>query len=87
MSGDDIIRYTSQAMIVCLLLSLPAIVSSALIGLGVAFFQAVTNLQDASIGHGIKLFVVAATLALTAPWTGSQLLNFALSLWQAAFRS
>ncbi|MBP7565030.1 MAG: type III secretion system export apparatus subunit SctS [Burkholderiaceae bacterium] len=86
MNADDIVRFTSQAMVVCLLVSLPAIGSSALIGLVVAFFQAVTSLQDASIAHGIKLLVVSAVIAITAPWAGGQLLVFSQSLLQAAFR-
>ncbi|WP_195812359.1 type III secretion system export apparatus subunit SctS [Xylophilus rhododendri] len=86
MDSDDVIRFTSQAMLVCLLVSLPAIVSSALIGLLVAFLQAVTSLQDASISHGIKLLVVSAVIAVTASWSGAQMVDFSQALLQAAFR-
>ncbi len=87
MNADDIVRFTSQAMVVCLMVSLPAIASSAIIGLVVAFFQAVTSLQDASIAHGIKLFSVSAVIAFTAPWAGAQMVVFAESLFAAAFHS
>lgn len=86
MNSDDIIRFTSQAMLVCLLVSLPSIVASALIGLLVAFFQAVTSLQDASISHAIKLLLVSAVIAITASWSGSLMVNFSQGLLQAAFR-
>jgi len=86
MESEDIIRFTSQAMLVCLLVSLPAIVSSAIIGLAVAFFQAVTSLQDASISHAIKLLVVSAVIAITASWSGAQMITFSQSLMQAAFQ-
>ena len=87
MNPDDIVRFTSQAMLVCLLVSLPAIVASAAIGLGVAFVQAVTSLQDASIAHAIKLLVVSAVIAVTAGWSGGQMVTFSHALMQAAFRS
>lgn len=86
MESDEIIRFTSQAMLVCLLVSLPAIVASAAIGLAVSFFQAVTSLQDASISHAIKLLVVSAVIAVTASWSGAQMVNFSQALLQAAFR-
>jgi type III secretion protein S len=86
MNSDDIIRFTSQAMLVCLLVSLPSIVASALIGLLVAFFQAVTSLQDASISHAIKLLLVSAVIAVTASWSGSLMVTFSQGLLQAAFR-
>ena len=86
MNPDDIIRYTSQAMVVCLLVCLPALISSAVVGLVVAFLQAVTSLQDASISHSIKLLVVSSVIAVTAPWAGSQLVSFAQSLFAGAFR-
>ncbi len=86
MESDDIIRFTSQAMLVCLLVSLPAIAASAVIGLAVAFFQAITSLQDASISHAIKLLVVSAVIAVTASWSGAQMVQFSQALLQAAFR-
>ena len=85
MDSDDIIRFTLQAMLVCLLVSLPAIVSSAVIGLAVAFFQAVTSLQDASISHAIKLLLVSAVIAVTASWSGALMVTFSQALLQAAF--
>lgn len=86
MNTDDIVRYTSQALLVSLLVSLPAVLSSALIGLLVAFVQAITSLQDASIGHGIKLLAVSAIVIFTAQWSGSQLFVFSQTLWQVAFQ-
>lgn len=87
MDADDIVRFTSQAMLVCLLVSLPAIAASAAIGLLVAFGQAVTSLQDASIAHAIKLLVVSAVIAVTAGWSGTQMVVFSHALLQAAFRT
>lgn len=86
MNIDEVIRYTSQAMMVCLIVSLPSVVASAVIGLGVAFLQAVTSLQDQSIAYAVKLLGVGAVLAATAVWSGSQLVSFSRALFEASFR-
>ena len=86
MNIDEVVRYTSQAMVLCLLISLPSVAASALIGLVVAFFQAVTSLQDQSIAYAVKLLVVGAVLALTAAWSGAQLVSFSRALIDVAFK-
>ena len=86
MNIDEVVRYTSQAMVLCLLISMPAVAASALIGLVVAFFQAVTSLQDQSIAYAVKLLVVGAVLALTAAWSGAQLVSFSRALVDVAFK-
>ena len=85
MNADDLVRFASQALMVCMLASLPTVVASAAVGLLVAFIQAVMSLQDQSISYGIKLLAVSAVLVLTAGWSGAQVLNFAQSLITAAF--
>jgi type III secretion protein S len=87
MSADELVRFTSQALVVCLLVSLPTVAASALIGLLVAFIQSVMSLQDQSIAYGIKLLGVSVVLVLTAGWAGTQVLTFAQALVVAAFYS
>ena len=55
MSYDTVIQLTSEALMLCLLLSLPAVAVSAIVGLLVSLVQAVTSLQDAAISQGVKL--------------------------------
>lgn len=86
MTPDDIVRYTSQALLTCMLISLPAVACSAVVGMVVAFFQAITSLQDASIAYAIKLLSVSVAIVISAPWAGAQLLHFSASLLQVAFR-
>jgi type III secretion protein S len=86
MNPDELVRYASQALIVCLLVSAPAVVSSAVTGLLVAFVQAITSLQDQSISYGIKLLVVSIILVVSAEWSGTQLLMFSKNLFTVAFQ-
>jgi len=86
MQFDNVIQLTSQALMMCLLLSLPAVVVSAVVGLLISFVQAVTSLQDSSISQGIKLLAVTVVVAVGAPWAGSTLLQFAEKLIDASFQ-
>lgn len=86
MNYDYVLQLTSQALTMCLMLSLPAVVVSAVVGLGVSFFQAITSLQDSSISQGIKLLAVTAVVFMAAPWAGVTLLRFTESIFTAVFQ-
>ena len=86
MNYDVVVQLTSEALMMCVLLSLPAVVVSALIGLIVSFFQATTSLQDSSISQGIKLLAVTGVVVVTAPWAGSTLMKFSENLFTAVFQ-
>jgi len=86
MEFDNIVRLTSQAMIMCLLVSLPVVAVSALVGLLVSFVQAITSLQDQAISQGAKLIAVVITLLISAPWGASLVLGFARQALEAALQ-
>ena len=86
MSYDTLIQLTSQALMLCVVLSLPAVAVSAIVGLLVSFFQAITSLQDSSISQGIKLLVVTAAVLIAAPWAGGTLARFSESILAALFQ-
>ena len=85
MHYENIIRLTSEALMMCLMLSLPAVAVSAIVGLLISFLQAITSLQDSSISQGIKLLAVTVVVAICAPWAGSTLLRFSENLLAAMF--
>ncbi|MBB3281752.1 EscS/YscS/HrcS family type III secretion system export apparatus protein [Roseateles chitinivorans] len=85
MHYENIIRLTSEALMMCLMLSLPAVAVSAIVGLLISFVQAITSLQDSSISQGIKLLAVTVVVAICAPWAGSTLLRFSENLLAAMF--
>lgn len=80
------VRLTTEALTMCVVLALPAVVVSAIVGLLVSFFQAITSLQDSSISQGIKLLAVAVVVMITAPWAGVTLLRYTENVLTAAFR-
>jgi type III secretion protein S len=85
MEDAHILRLASEALMLALLLSLPAVVVAAVLGLVVSFVQAITSLQEQSISQGIKLVAVALLLLFTAPWGGSLLLQFGEAVMRTMF--
>jgi type III secretion protein S len=84
MNYEGVVRLTSEAMLLCLLLSLPAVLVAAIVGLLIAFVQAITSIQDQSIGQSAKLIAVALTAVVAAPWAAGAILRFAQATLQAA---
>lgn len=76
-----IIELTYQALMLVLILSMPAVIVAALVGLVVSIFQTITQIQDQSISTAIKLVAVIVTIALSASWGGGELLNYAHKLF------
>ena len=84
MDNDNIIRVTSEAMLLCLLVSLPAVLVAACVGLLVSFVQAITSLQEQAISQAAKLISVVVTLLVAAPWGAALVLRFAESVVKLA---
>ena len=76
MSQAEVINFTSQALILVLILSLPPIIVAAVVGTLVSLIQALTQIQEQTISFAIKLVAVVVTIALTARWLGVELYNF-----------
>ena len=77
---------TYQGLLLVLLLSLPAVIASTIVGLLVGLFQAVTQVQDPSIGYGIKLVAVMGALIWTVRVFGPELTRFGQLILQTIAR-
>jgi type III secretion protein S len=83
MEFSVLITYVKQALLLILMLSLPVIAVASVVGLAVAFLQAVTQVQDQTISFGIKLIAIIFTIALTSSWLGGELYLFADQMFAA----
>lgn len=81
MDSDSVIRLTSQAMLLCLSVSMPVVLVAAIVGIAVSFFQAITSMQEQTVSQAAKLVAVTVALVVAAPWGGSLILRYA----EAAF--
>ena len=81
MNETDIVAYVIQALTLTLLLSLPAILVAAVVGTLFSLVQALTQIQEQTLSFAVKLLAVAVTLFLTASWTGGELMNYTLAIF------
>lgn len=73
---EQILALTVDALWLVLLLSAPAIATAAIVGLLVAFLQAVTQIQEQTLPFAFKFVAVALVLFLTGASVGSALHGF-----------
>ena len=66
----------TQALLVALKLSAPLLLTSILIGLVVAVFQAATQIHEQTLTFVPKLIVIAFMLLFTGQWMISTMLDF-----------
>ncbi len=77
MAQDFIVQISNEAIMITLLISGPPVVISLFVGLLVALFQAVTQIQEQSLTFVPKVVVVFGVLAIMGPWLGSSMAQFA----------
>ena len=82
MFQNEIYQLTYQALFLILLLSGPPILISMVLGLFVAIFQAATQIQEQTLSFTVKLFAVIITLMTLGGWLGSQIMNFANTIFK-----
>ncbi len=73
MDTAAVVDASYRALMLVLLLSLPAVLASAVTGLAVAIAQAVTQIQDQGVAQAVKLIAVFAILALSSKWIATEL--------------
>ncbi len=77
MTPLDILDITREALMVVLWVSLPVVLVSTGSALIVAILQAVTQIQDQSIGQSVRLIAVMLAIVLSAGWLGRDVMRFA----------
>jgi flagellar biosynthetic protein FliQ len=73
---DFILRITTEGLLMVVVVCGPPIVLSMIIGLMISLFQAVTQIQEATLTFVPKMIVIFGALAVLGPWLGSSLLRF-----------
>jgi type III secretion protein S len=81
MTPTSVIDVTQHALVLILLLSMPVVLVAGVLGILVGLLQAITQIQDQSIGYAVKLIGVTVTVALLSHWMASQLLSYGDSVF------
>ena len=76
MNHAELLNYAQACLILVLKLSLIPIVVATVIGLLVSLLQALTQIQEQTLGFAVKLIAISLTLLVCASWIGSSLLLY-----------
>lgn len=78
MSERVIIQLAVEVLWLVLLLSLPTVIVASVVGVIVSLLQTLTQIQDQTLQFLIKLIAVSITLVVTYHWTGDNLFNYTI---------
>ena len=76
MNHAQILDYAQMCLILVLRLSLIPIAVATVIGILVSLLQALTQIQEQTLGFAVKLIAISLTLLACASWMGSSLLLY-----------
>jgi flagellar biosynthesis protein FliQ len=77
----DLLAISQQTVKVILILGLPSLIVSMIIGLLISIFQAVTQISDASLSFVPKMIIVSIFILISLPWVGDHIEQYTLDLW------
>lgn len=82
MNQAQLLDYAKTCLILVLQLSLIPIIVATVIGILVSLLQALTQIQEQTLGFAVKLIVIVLTILLTAHWMGAQLLLYTQNIFE-----
>ena len=65
MSIEQVVRMTQELFLVALLVALPALAVSLIVGLVVSIFQTVTSIQDQTLSYVPRIVLVGLAIVVT----------------------
>lgn len=77
----DLIGIAENTVKIILILGLPSLLVSMVIGLVISIFQAVTQVSDASLSFVPKVIFVSAFILISLPWIGDHIETYTKDLW------
>ena len=76
MNTAQLLDYSQTTLILVLKLSMIPIVVATVIGLLVSLLQALTQIQEQTLGFAVKLIAISITIMVASHWMGGELLQF-----------
>jgi flagellar biosynthesis protein FliQ len=75
-SPEAVLAFGRQAMELLLLVSAPVLLVALVVGLTVSLFQAVTQINEATLSFLPKLVAIIVALMIAGPWMMSTLVEY-----------
>ncbi len=77
----DLLKIANDSVKIILLLALPTLMLSLVIGLIVSIFQAVTQIQDVALAFVPKIIFISVAAVLLLPWMMDKMSVYTLELY------
>jgi type III secretion protein S len=77
MTPQNVLDITRDGLMLVFWITLPVVLVATVSALLVSVLQAVTQIQDQSIGQSIRLIAVMLTVVFASAWLGRDVLQFA----------
>jgi len=81
MGQAQILDYAQKCLILMLKLSLLPICVATVIGLVVSLLQALTQIQEQTLGFAVKLIAISITIVAASSWIGGEMLLYTQSVF------
>ncbi len=82
MNQAQLLDYAQTCLIMVLKLSLIPIIVATVIGIIVSLLQALTQIQEQTLGFAVKLIAISITLLAASSWMGGQLLLYTQDIFK-----
>jgi flagellar biosynthesis protein FliQ len=82
MTSELIITLGQETIKTTLMLAAPLLICALVIGLVVSIFQAVTQINEATLAFIPKIVVICVTLVICAPWMLDVIKKFTINLYE-----
>ena len=82
MTQSAFLELIQQTLLTIITLSMPVLIVSLSVGLLISLFQAVTQIQEATLTFVPKIIMSLITLSLLGPWMLSVFVDFVTRLYE-----
>lgn len=80
MPTSEVIQIARELILTALLLTLPVILVSLVVGLAISLFQTVTSIQEQTLSFAPRIVAVAVVTVLALPWSLNLLTGFTVRM-------
>lgn len=83
MSEDIVIQLGQDALRTTAILAAPLLLSTLVIGLAVSIFQALTQINEATLTFVPKMIVIAVIFVVAGPWMLDVMSSYTINLFES----
>lgn len=80
---DTVLEIAKNALMTIAMISAPTLLTGLIVGVAVSLFQAVTQINEATLSFIPKLIAVCLVLLLTGHWMLSTLVQYTMNLYES----